>query len=223
MDTYESDVLVEAEEYQDGGVGPPSYLFESRSGRVEFVKLQDDMEQLNSFSVLCINATDKKLREYETQLRAYEIGNATLVDPSVGDVTAEAILGVQDFDLPMWRDNQTFLVRAMCLLLLAVYIEKSLRSLCEELAPDGMRSPKRARSSMSKADAYLVFLKDDIGLSFIEPKETYAIRERCRKLRNDFAHGEWDEVRKTINEQSLRDAFNGATALLTCIEESALR
>jgi len=59
------------------------------------------------------------------------------------------------------------------------------------------------------------------GFRFDDPQELLQVRELCRKIRNAFAHGEWDTCRELVAQASLAKAFAAVAGLLEGIEKAA--
>ena len=197
----------------------PNYLFEGKSGRLEFVLIETEFNQLNDYCVLCLTQTLAKLNELRTELDTFETGKEHLVDPDFGDVTGDYVWSLSALEIPTWEENYSFIAKAMCLILLSFFTEKSLKSLCTSLAPSG-RSPKRRRGE-SKIGAYVRFLKKECGFDLAEPREFIDVRENCRGIRNSFAHGDWDDIKTEVSGTELAKAFQTVANLLYIIESEA--
>jgi len=65
---------------------------------------------------------------------------------------------------------------------------------------------------------YLKFLRADCGFKFNQPAKIMATWKKCRKIRNDFAHGDWDEVKTEIAHTDLKEAFSTVSELIRNIE-----
>jgi hypothetical protein len=194
------------------------YLFRAEPFSELFWTISFEMVQLNDYCVLCLQQTGKQLDSMQSELRALKRGEKR-ADTPLGDMTFEAIMSIEE-EIPRWEDTYQFLSRAMCLILLSAFTEKSLRTICDELASANAQKPKRGPSE-SKIDSYIRHLREAVGLSIAEPSETVDVRKKCQKIRNAFAHGEWSEVRKHSIELHLQDAFEAVSNLLYEIEEQA--
>lgn len=211
--------LVEYEVVDGVYVAPPSYIFQSQSGLVDFVVIQEEIEQLHAYCYLCMDSTNAKINQLNQDLTSYRNGEKIVEDPEIGEVTSLVIDGLYEIEIPMWSDTQAFLIRAMCLLLLSSFVERSLKSLCLSFSPTGTKF-KQSNKSMSKVAAYIGYLQCGCGLAFEEPANTASVREKCRGIRNDFAHGDWDAVRIGVTTQSLRGAFEAYSLLFREIENA---
>ena len=108
----------------------------------------------------------------------------------------------------------------MCVVMLSAYTEKSLKVLCSSLSSDENPKPKK-NPGESKIAAFLRFLRKDCSIDFDEPATSFQIREECRKVRNSFAHGDWDTLKDLVKEINLREAFRAVSDLLYAIEDAA--
>ena len=173
-----------------GGEVPPDYLF--RGGRgysAEFLTIANEMAQLNDYCVMCVLQTRKHLDWLRSELRDLNGGRQRVVS-TFGDYTERAISFVSG-EIRTWENTYSFVTRATCLLLLSAFTEKSLRTLCVVFAPpERGLNRTRKRPDESEIGHYLRYLRDVCGLSFTEPPESVAAREACRRIRNDFAHGD---------------------------------
>ena len=118
-----------------------------------------------------------------------------------------------------WQDTIAFIAPATCLVLLHVFVEKSLLALARHLREEGDPLPRQSRGR-SKIDSYLDFLRDTRGLEFTEPEEAKLLRRATARIRNDFSHGDWDDIRKSITQINLVEAFRTVSALFQSIEEA---
>lgn len=201
---------------------PEDYLFRVERFSKEFWTIATEMAQLNDYCVLFLQETFSKLNELKWKLKELEAGEKRVVvdeGPLAGDYTGETIM-VLDEEIPIWEDTYSFIARATCLLLLSAFTEKSLKTLCDGLAPVGESGPRR-NPGESKVAMYLRFLQEKCSIDFDEPKESIDLRGECRQLRNAFAHGDWDEVRAKVGRIHLRNAFGAVADLLYRIEACA--
>ena len=194
-----------------------NYLFQTLSGRIEFVVIDTEMAQLNDYCVLSLNETARKFHELENDVKNYRQGIERIVDAEFGEITQDVIMGLEQFEIPIWQDNYFFVSKAVCLILLSTFLEKSLRSLCIAFSQDG-RLP-RQRGGESKISMYITHLKNVREFNFSESNEFIELREECRKIRNAFAHGDWDSVRSEIVTVSLHQSFSAVTSLFHILEE----
>lgn len=192
----------------------PPYLFLIRqvfSMGAVFGRIQSGMWMLNDFCYLCTEAATGKLAEVYNG-----IANQKPVD----------IDGVRVFDenqflarlnAPLWHEAQGYVAAGMCHIMLAAFLEKSLKEVIAEAKPVGAGQPKRGKGQ-SQVDSYLAYLRDVCSLTFEVPAETRKVMELHKKLRNDFAHGDWDVFQKKLTGIDLPMAFDAVSALLRVLE-----
>jgi hypothetical protein len=87
------------------------YLFEIVSFTVEFVVIQEGMGQLNEFRVLCQDSLLRMIANLRRELRSYREREKRLIFEDIGDGTDDAIMGLEDIEIPRWEDSERFLVR----------------------------------------------------------------------------------------------------------------
>ena len=182
-----------------------------------FHGIQEDMAQLNDFCLLCIDTTSKQLADLRRTVKRYQAGELRAHHPDLGDITSDAEWALEEFEIPRWQETEEFMVRAMCLILLSAFVEKSLIELTNYLAPREAPRCKR-KAGETETGALIRHLRQICGLHFEEPESSRAIREKCRRIRNDFAHGRWDAVKVSIADQSLSAAFGAVTDLFDAID-----
>jgi hypothetical protein len=197
------------------------YLYVARDdSQPIFHGIQEDMAQLNDFCLLCVEGTSKHLAELQHTAKRYRTGEERAEHPNFGDISDEVAWSLEEFDIPLWQDTERFMVRAMCLILLSAFVEKCLKDLAVYFAPpEAPRFKRKGREG--EIVALLSYLHQTCALDFEEPALSQAVREECRNIRNDFAHGRWDEVKASIADRSLSSAFGAVTALFDAIDEAS--
>jgi len=206
---YKADDLIPLSDdgYQD-------YLFATDTDNYLFVQIGSDMSQLNSYCVLCLNETFYRLAKEESAIEEYQAEKHKTGDQNRLSQLDDWIMET-GIDISFWKDNFEFVAPATCVILLAFFLEKSLKSICIAYTPKGKSLP---RTSGNKVTTYLDFLKNECGFQFTQPEATTKMWGRCKKIRNSFAHGDWDDVKAEIGEINLRDAFRAVTELLINID-----
>jgi hypothetical protein len=212
-----------------------NYLYQSRvRSQPIFLRIEEDMAQLNDFCVLCIEGTDRNLTELQDTLRGIRSGELRLVahpDYDIlaqsqgykeeGDVSDGYADCLEKYDIPRYQEMQRFMLRAMSLLLLSAFSEKSLKDLADCLAPPEaprFKKWKKKKGNLAEVSALMSYLKDICALEFEEPEASRLVREKCQRIRNHFAHGRWDNVKRGIADYPLRTAFSAVTALFDAID-----
>lgn len=204
----------------DGGsplIDIENYLFETQTFIHEFMVVDEEMAQLNDYCLLILNATNKKISDFKTELEDYKSGKQTAQHSEIGDITEDVISGLEEVIIPTWQDTYGFTTIATCILLIQSFIEKNLKSILYSLAGESKKYQQVAGES--KIDCYLRKLEEDFGVGFDESSEGKQLRKEINSLRNNFAHGDWGEVRKNIASIDLRNVFQMATNIFEGIED----
>jgi hypothetical protein len=198
-----------------------NYLFVAGdSSQPIFHGIQEEMAQLNDFCFLSLQSTSNRVKELEQKAKRFRSGEERLEDPNLGDVSSEVAWGIEEFEIPRWKDTEQFMVRAMCLVLLSAFLEKSLKELALYLSdPESVRFKKK--SNLGEIASLLIYLKEVCRLEFKEPEASEIAREKCRTIRNDFAHGHWMKVKDNVANYSLSAAFGAVTALMEVIDKAS--
>jgi hypothetical protein len=199
------------------------YLFEAgEDSEGVFFMVQEELEHLNDFCVLCLQQTRQRVQNLREDANGYRMGKRKASDPAEGDLSDEVAWSIEEVILPAWNELEQVVVRAMCLLLLAAFLEKSLKDIISQLGRT--HAPGiRPRTRESKIESALRYLRDQCGLVFDEPAESRDMREICRRVRNEFAHGDWERVKQGLSSIDLADAFGSASELLYHIDRAAAR
>lgn len=200
-------------------VGTPEaygYLFLSRSHDVAFVEIEEDMNQLNDYCVVTLEAVEATVQRLTRDFRS---GKGGVFKDSAGESIELSDDQVRDgaaIEMDVWHDTSRFMAIANCLVLLACFTEKNLSHLCVAISG---RLPKH-RGGQSKVACCLEFLSKECQLTFTEPEESSQLREQCREIRNAFAHGDWQRTRDLVSRVELADAFKAVSDLFCAIEKA---
>lgn len=133
---------------------------------------------------------------------------------------------LEDIELPNWEENVGFVTPTLLLVALYILGEKSLKNLCYSFTegtsfyeiPKGERFKVRPKADESNIDAQLRYLVEECGFTFQLDDHERDLLDTCRKLRNDFAHGDWANVRSALDKVSFKNALNLMSAMFTKIE-----
>lgn len=117
------------------------------------------------------------------------------------DITDDVLANYDSNVIPSAREHAMTLREGAGSLLVFAFLERGLRVICEHVADGGESAVlkwadrylrKRRGEGEGKIDAYLAFLRDEGRLTFALPNGFDALRSSERKVRNVFAHGDWD-------------------------------
>ena len=121
-----------------------------------------------------------------------------------------------------------FLAPAMSMVSLYIFIEKALKDLCwwyREMnrkngdfprsmeIPAGERFKVKKSRDESQIDAHLKFLTSELEIEFHLEEDIANAIELSRNIRNNFAHGDWENVRANLDKLSFQRSLE-LTALL---------
>jgi len=200
----------------DNGQDIP-YLFRSASTVVEFVVIEEGMAQLNEYCYMCAKAAVHKLSKLERTVD--DIAQAAVKDPASVDEIQQ--LAMED-ELLQWSHTEQVIVAGMSLILLAAFVEKNLKWLLERYAPPAGSKP-RSFPGQPKITGYVEFLRQGCQLEFTTPPEAIAAMDLARRLRNEFAHGDWEQFEESLRGVELSRLFDAVTRLFQEIEAAYMR
>lgn len=198
-----------------------SYLFFNTTDLRPFYIIEKEMKQLNSYCELTIRSTKTKTEEMKNQLKDFQSGNIKeeqKYEDSEYPVDWDMVYEDIEFnEIPSWDDNVSFIAPSMSLVLLHIFIEKSLHQLCVDFyAPKKPVIKKNEKESVIQSK--LRFLKEECNFNFNIEDDIFILLNKCRIIRNRFAHGDWKIIKSTINSINLFDAFRNVTNLFDSIE-----
>lgn len=192
---------------KDSELGPDA-LFRSSTDLIDFVFIEYEIRRFAGFSHELILFTERKLDRSKSQLsRTY--------DPEL-----------QMIGIPHWESNMSFLAPTLNLVALYMLGEICLKQLSYSFTlghshwrvPPGARFSVPRKNSESKIDAYLRYLSDECNFTFRLSEEEDRLLNLWRQLRNDFAHGDWQDIESRISNIQFRDALRLISSIFTKIE-----
>lgn len=221
MTESEKKELIECSDYFSADSHPYLY-YPSDNSQPIFYHFEQSLMQLNEYFIVCRNATEKKvldIRAEVSNLRNNKIENTRFGGAEDSDLISsyEAANFIEESELVRWEHTQEILVNAMSLILIAAFIEKSLKDFIVFMTNSAVPKLKK-KNNESDVDALIRYINNDLNIAFTEPPVSRMARERCRSLRNDFAHGMWDKVEATIRDVSIPSAFLAAKELLKALD-----
>ncbi|OGH11853.1 MAG: hypothetical protein A2857_00350 [Candidatus Levybacteria bacterium RIFCSPHIGHO2_01_FULL_36_15] len=210
MNTLNSDGIFNTEENEQQTL----YVFKSKSSIVEFVIIEEEMSQLNGFCcVITEGVEDRKVisDKYLFKEKSDPYNQAEELDIAIDDFFT-------------WCNTADFLVPATCVVLIYFFVEKCLKFLNEDFA-ELLNPPTSSLKQMngeSKLQAYLRYMKSNFlnGLSI--STEFWDYMEKANKIRNSYAHGDWDNIKFIISEINLSHLFLVITRVIDEIENQYL-
>ena len=201
------------------------YLFFS-GGEICFVVIETEMEQLNDYCFCILNAVDSKYKQLKNQIKDLDAKSPheVLFTAKMGDLeweytASEMSQAINDIDVPKWEDNLNFVSYANCILLLYIFVEKSLKDLTKYMKGEDEKPAKQIKG-YSKVVSYIKYMNDTLGLNFTVDENILNYIDEARIVRNAYAHGDWDEIRKLLSNKDLREYFTAASSLFYLIENA---
>lgn len=190
-----------------------SKYFVSQTGLIDFVVIEEEFDQLHEYLSEVLIFTEQKLKDI----------NITSLRPET--LPAEQ-LDWEWIEKDRWEDNFTFFCPSMTLVSLYLFVEKSLKNLCysfSEVSNDwkirkNVRFKVPKKNTESIIEASLSYLLKTKKFKFKVSPEMISILDKTRTLRNNFAHGDWENVREMIDEVEVNYCFRIVGNLFEQIE-----
>ena len=213
--------------------GFDDYLYSTESGLIDFVIVETELRNLNDYAVGILEYTHDELRNHQQRFDKYRATDETEVpDLPEGGLgknevyTSDEMMFAME-DVLTWSKNLGFVTPAMILVMLHILTEKSLKALCYSFSegegeyeiPADTRFKVPVRSGESSIDANIRWLKDECHFEFDVESGMYDLLDKCREIRNNFAHGDWSVVQKKLQEIELVDAFSAVSKLFSSIDK----
>lgn len=207
------------------------HLFRTMSGLVQFVVIEEEFEQIFD---LCLNLqklTEKKLNNVLNEINEIEKGQNWYKSIEYGDIHKDEILiGLVDFVVPNLQSTLKFFVPANQLILLNIFLEKSLKMLCFEYSHKndskvfgGHKEEIKSLNGKSKIVTYINFIEKSLNLKLSIENEVNIIDNNLRKIRNSFVHGDWEDVEKILENIDLNEYLKSISDVFKKIENVIMK
>ena len=187
--------------------------FESKTGLIDFVAIEEEFIQLQEYVDEILNFTEQKYKIIQNENNSRNFRSA------------------EDFDVyydeeRKWEENVFFIGPSMSLVSLYLFVEKSLKNLCYSFTENstswyvekGVRFKVPKKHDESIIEASLKYLLNTEKFKFKISDDVLKILEKVRVLRNDFSHGDWENVRIIISEINIIGTFSLVGKLFEQIE-----
>nr|CDQ36646.1 hypothetical protein BN993_06155 [Virgibacillus halodenitrificans] len=192
-----------------GSIADGFYIYQPDRFWEPFWEVFDKLGQLNNYCFNQLVASEAKLSELQAEYgRAVEEKNA-----------GAEVLDYLSEEVPAWENNVATFAKAAPVILLASFAEWGLKHIAITLFGGG---PKKKERGMSDIKFYLLYLVH-CGLEVENTDEILSRVGMFRSIRNDFAHGKWNELEVGLHALSLREAFKSVSAMFEAIEDAAWR
>jgi uncharacterized protein YutE (UPF0331/DUF86 family) len=117
-----------------------------------------------------------------------------------------------------WEYNVDVISKSNVLIVMSSFIEWGLKRVLIELVGS---IPKKENRKTSDIEHYLACIKSEILMDLEIPQETRNNLNTLRKLRNKFAHGEWDKIEPLLVDLTFKETFSAISDLFYRIERLA--
>jgi len=184
------------------------YIYQPERFSNTFFELFGKLRQLNDYCFHQLVSSETKISELLEQR------NAALRNT---DCDA-ALLDTLSDDVPLWRSNVSVVSVAVPIVLLSSFVEWGLKLVIADLC-DSL--PRKPNPSMSDFQFLLQHLQANGGVVLSIDKEQIETVNSFRRVRNAFAHGQWDTLEPLLKTLSLRKCFSTVSSIFQEIEESA--
>ena len=220
------DGFINREDQSFNNIKEDNYLYQMEVASDTLFNIQQEMLKLNNFCAHSLNfSKDKSLKAKENYL-SYSSGrkkanlyNSPSLDDKIDENSAEYGHFLEDLenDSDQWEDTFTFIAPAMTLVLFHIFVEKSLLDLCKESTPHVDLKPKQKKYE-NIIVTYINFLQVDCKINFQLDENIINLLQKCRIIRNKFAHGNWTEIKEIVSKIDLVDVFYAFTKMLRSFE-----
>ena len=191
-----------------------SKYFQSRTGLIDFVAIEEELDQLEDYSTQLLNFSKQRLKFLNLK---YSKKNYDYAEEQ--DIDTDEIL--------KWTESTNFIGPSIFLLSLYFFTEKSLKNLCYSFTegtkhwqvPMGERFKVSQKKNESIVEASIRYLKETKKFNFELNSKTLSLFEEIRILRNNFAHGDWENVQKNLSSIEINDAFKIVADIFVQIED----
>ena len=217
-----------------------NYLFTSKSNGSVFSDIETTFYQLNDY---CFFLLEKTKSEFKKNQYDYSPeGQAKAEDEVFENIKDEKISTYEDLAKEMdedinpstyqfgpediidfWRENYYFLTPANILVLLYFNTEKSLKNLCIELNTEKNNVVKlrlKPSHNTSKIEEAFKHLNDKCNIQYTPSDNVKLHLKEINKIRNNFAHGDWDLLKERLSKIDLIKSFKIASSIFEDIEKS---
>jgi len=189
-------------------------LFHTSTGLVDFVIIEEQLRQLADYSDALAKFSEGQLLDLKAEYPDY----------NRDDCDYEAFETIWNL-----KENVEFVTPAMLLMTLYVFFEKSLKTLCYSFKdghsdyeiPKGTRFKTPGKNYESIIDSQLRYLREHCGFTFELNDDEIDLLDTCRNVRNDFAHGDWHNVRSTIDTLKIGNILHLISAVFDKIERGS--
>lgn len=209
------------------------YLFTSKSHNIAFEEVEVTFYQLNDYCAYLLQSQQEKFKDIESiyikegQAKAEsEMADADEIKSfeDYAEEQGEKInastykFGPED-TIDFWSENLNFTTPANILVLLYFYTEGCLKNLCNKLNVNKDNVVRLISSyNKSKIEVAFDYLEKNCNISYYPSEDIKLHLKEVNKIRNNFAHGDWDLLKDRMKKINLRNSFKIASSIFADIE-----
>ena len=200
-------------------------LFKTNSGIVEYVVIEEELNDLFDFCLLLQESTLTKIDGLYINCKEHEKNSQKRYEiEGISFSNIDIIHGIKNFEIPSWKNTLKFIVPMNQILLISILLEKSLKSLCAEYSPNnnskyyGGFELKIKKNQGSTINSYIKYLEKNCGIEKLTDATIEYLNQNLRTIRNSFVHGNWNNIRNYSEEININDVFISVSNLFRDIE-----
>ena len=195
----------------------PSYLFQATEGKDAFVELSIDLARLNNY-VRQLGVSLKWDEESDPSLEQ------TMDAAGIEDDEERALISYFQGQYPLeMADFIKTASAANALVIIYFWFIKSLKDVCRWAEPSLYHDKVKARE-FHRFEIGTILDILDANTDGLVTKEVYKgrikiVMEAVQQLRNDYAHGNWDQLRTHIQQLRLMRVFETMSGFFGVLEQ----
>ncbi|RXG18393.1 hypothetical protein DSM03_1011075 [Leeuwenhoekiella aestuarii] len=205
-------------------------LFRTTSAIVEYVVIEEELNELFNYCILLQESTQDKIDQLVSEREELEKESYKRFEfDGIQFKNIDTIDGIENFEIPSWNALFEFTVPMNQILLISIFLEKSLKSLCAEYSPnndstyyDGYNLKIKRNRQESLICTYIKYLEQQCGLKNVSNPTIEYLNQNIRPLRNSFVHGDWMTIKRYTEEIDINEVFISVSNLFRIIEEKYL-
>jgi hypothetical protein len=205
-------------------------LFRSSSSIIEYCVIEEEGQELFNFCLNIQESITYKISALETDRKDLEEDPNIVVYDGLELQSNDALCGLEEFEIPTWTKLLNFTVPMNQIILVNIYIEKSLKSLCSVYAPKntlpyygGYSLNLKQEKGKSIIESYLLYLNESCDFNINIPQSLNYLNSHIRSIRNNFVHGDWEKCKTQLEQIDINDLFAATSELFEAIENEFLR
>lgn len=194
-----------------------TYLFETESLIVEFVRIEETIRNLNDYFVICDRAIGQEIDLLKKLSGAGGVPESVDPNSEEGWLLKESKWAIDEIQIPELEWTRRVLESGSRLMMLASCCEHLLCWLVEQHCDKAATRPKQLPQESRVEALWRVLHERCRGPQQIPSRAAKAIDE-MRKIRNEFTHGEWDKLEQRLGQQKFSSYFDAIREAFDLLE-----